>query len=167
MEPTTDITVNCASITLTKTADATSVNAKDTIGYPITATTSGAAVSHGFTISDTLPTNTGLTFTFNPATTTYINTPSLHDALPIYLGTTTATKTFSVHISSPTAATTCRSEERRVGKACSHEGSGDTSTTLVTTTDITVTGASNTLTKTTDPTPVNAQATTGDTVTAT
>src|SRR5206468_626229 len=63
----TNITVNCAAITFTKTADASSVNAGDPIGYTISATNTGAGIAHGFTISDVLPANAGLAWTISPA----------------------------------------------------------------------------------------------------
>src|SRR4029077_26966 len=44
---TTDIVVNCANITLTKTADSGSVNSGDTIGYTILATNNGSGLGHG------------------------------------------------------------------------------------------------------------------------
>src|SRR5438309_1297054 len=58
----TSITVNCATIALVKDADHATVNAGDDVGYTITATNTGAGVAHGFTITDALPTNTGLSW---------------------------------------------------------------------------------------------------------
>jgi uncharacterized repeat protein (TIGR01451 family) len=49
------ITVECADIELTKTADDPSVNATDGIGFTITVTNTGAGTAKGVTVSDTLP----------------------------------------------------------------------------------------------------------------
>jgi uncharacterized repeat protein (TIGR01451 family) len=54
---TASITVNCPSVTLTKQADASPVNAGETIGFTITATNTGTGTAHGFSITDNLPGN--------------------------------------------------------------------------------------------------------------
>src|SRR5207302_2001453 len=65
---TTDITVNCATIGLTKTADHTSINAGDDVGYTIKATNNGAGDAHGFTITDVVPANAGLSWSVDSQT---------------------------------------------------------------------------------------------------
>ncbi|MGY2876748.1 putative repeat protein (TIGR01451 family)/LPXTG-motif cell wall-anchored protein [Marmoricola sp. URHA0025 HA25] len=52
--------VNCPDVTLTKTADAASVNAGSQIGFTVTATNSGAGTATGVAISDPLPSGSGV-----------------------------------------------------------------------------------------------------------
>src|SRR5439155_49580 len=59
------ITVNCAVIHITKEADASSVNAGEQIGYVITVSNNGAGVAHNVTVTDTLPTNAGLSWSID------------------------------------------------------------------------------------------------------
>jgi uncharacterized repeat protein (TIGR01451 family) len=64
------ITVNCASVTITKTADQGTVSAGDPIGYVVTVTNTGAGTAHSVAVSDTLPTNSGLSWSIDAGTTT-------------------------------------------------------------------------------------------------
>src|SRR5260370_9448158 len=57
------IMVNCAVVTITKTADQVTVSAGDTIGYLDTVTNTGPCIAGNVTVSDTLPTNSGLSCT--------------------------------------------------------------------------------------------------------
>src|SRR5205814_2779625 len=50
------------NVSITKTADATSVNAGTAIGFTITVTNSGVADATGVTITDSLPGGTGTSF---------------------------------------------------------------------------------------------------------
>ena len=61
------ITVGCAAVVITKTADAPSVNATDTIGFVITVTNTGAGSAFGVTVGDTLPVNGGLGWSIDAA----------------------------------------------------------------------------------------------------
>ncbi len=59
------ITVLCASVHITKVADAPSVSAGDPIGFTVTVNNTGAGTAHGVTVSDPLPTNAGLSWSFD------------------------------------------------------------------------------------------------------
>ena len=57
--------VNPADIKILKTADASSVNAGDPIGFTITVWNAGAGDAAGVKLNDTLPTNAGLYWTID------------------------------------------------------------------------------------------------------
>src|SRR5205823_2215226 len=50
------VTVNCASIEITKVADASPVNATDPIGFVITVSNNGSGVARTLSVDDLLPT---------------------------------------------------------------------------------------------------------------
>src|SRR5260370_311647 len=100
------IIVNCASVTITKVADQGTVNAGDTIGYAVTVTNTGAGTAHNVTVSDTLPSNSGLSWSIDAGATTgswTITTGGLHFG-PVDLAPSAS---FHVHITSPTTSATC------------------------------------------------------------
>src|SRR5439155_575335 len=53
------------TITVTKTADASSVSAGDPIGYVVTVTNNGSGIARNVTVDDTLPTNAGLSWSID------------------------------------------------------------------------------------------------------
>ena len=59
------ITVNCATVVITKTADHTNVVAGDPVGFTVTITNNGAGTAFGVTASDPLP--AGLDWAISPA----------------------------------------------------------------------------------------------------
>ncbi len=60
-----DITVQCASIDIEKVADDGSVSAGDKIGFTITVTSGGPGVARDVTVTDTLPTDAGTSWTID------------------------------------------------------------------------------------------------------
>jgi len=56
----TDITVNCAAVTVDKAHDAPFVAMGDPVGYTITVTNAGPGTAYAVKVSDTLPTDSGL-----------------------------------------------------------------------------------------------------------
>jgi uncharacterized repeat protein (TIGR01451 family) len=99
------ITVNCPNVVITKVADATSASAGDTIGYTITVTNNGAGAADTVTVTDTLPTNAGLSWTESPDNP---NCAIANGVLTCNFGTVAGNGgSVSVHISSPTTAATC------------------------------------------------------------
>jgi uncharacterized repeat protein (TIGR01451 family) len=96
-------------LAITKVADATSVDAGDTIGYKITITNNGTGTAHGVKVSDTVPTNDGLSWSIDDANTTgswslSSGTLSFGGANGVDLGPGASVH---VHITSPTTAATC------------------------------------------------------------
>jgi uncharacterized repeat protein (TIGR01451 family) len=99
------VTVRCATLHLTKTADAASVSAGSQIGFTVTATNTGAGTAHGVTISDPLPTGTGVSWSISPATPGCSITANV---LNCTVGDLSGPNgSFSVHVVSPTTFASC------------------------------------------------------------
>jgi uncharacterized repeat protein (TIGR01451 family) len=67
VEASASITVNCPNLTIDKTADAASVSAGDPIGFTVTVGNSGTGTAKAVTLSDPLPTGTGIGWSISPA----------------------------------------------------------------------------------------------------
>src|SRR4029079_10408995 len=63
-------TVNCATVTIDKNADAASVNAGSQIGFTVTLTNSTAGQATGLAITDALPGGTGIDWSTTATTDT-------------------------------------------------------------------------------------------------
>jgi uncharacterized repeat protein (TIGR01451 family) len=100
------ITVNCAALNISKVADDAVVNAGDTIGYTITVTNSGAGSASNVVVTDTLPTNDGLSWTIDGGTGA-ADCSITSGVLTCTFGTMAPGTTKTVHITSPTTASTC------------------------------------------------------------
>ena len=98
------IEVDCAEITVTKTADAASVSAGDAIGFTITVTNTGSGTAYGVQVQDLLPTNPGLGWTIDPADNAWTI-----DGGVLRFGPATLLKgdSVDVHITSGTTSATC------------------------------------------------------------
>ena len=59
--------VQCPGLQIAKTADAASVSAGDPIGFTIKVSNTGAGTATGVTLSDPLPTGTGISWSISPA----------------------------------------------------------------------------------------------------
>ncbi|HEY2355303.1 MAG TPA: DUF11 domain-containing protein, partial [Gaiellaceae bacterium] len=101
-----------ANIQIVKTADAAQVNQGDQIGFTMTVYNPGTGDAKGVTLSDPLPTNTGLSWTIANQGNGWGGTCSIAAGTltcgPVTVpgGTTQAASTFTVHITSPTGAGT-------------------------------------------------------------
>src|SRR5204863_249718 len=60
------ITVNCPNLQITKTADAPLVSAGDPIGFTINLQNTGAGTAHNVSITDPLPSGSGVTWSVSP-----------------------------------------------------------------------------------------------------
>src|SRR5436189_107937 len=116
------ITVNCGSIHITKSADQGTVDAGDPIGYVITVSNSGAGTAKNVTVSDTVPTNAGLSWG--------IDAGGSDSGCSISAGTLTCTfgslasgATRHVHITSPTTAATCGTVDNSATVTTTNDGS--------------------------------------------
>jgi uncharacterized repeat protein (TIGR01451 family)/fimbrial isopeptide formation D2 family protein len=99
-------TVNCGAISLAKTADAASVASGSPIGFLITATNSGAGTATAVTVSDTLPTTSGTSWTIDAAasdTGCSITTGTL----TCNFGDLGSKASKHVHLTSPTTLASC------------------------------------------------------------
>jgi uncharacterized repeat protein (TIGR01451 family) len=110
------VAINSATIQIKKTPDASSVNAGDQIGFTLTVYNSGAGNAYGVKLSDTLPTNAGLSWSVDSTGTdwgsacTIDNAGVLHcggaNGVTVPAGTTLADSKFTVHIVSGTTKDT-------------------------------------------------------------
>jgi uncharacterized repeat protein (TIGR01451 family) len=101
------ITVSCPSLSLSKTADATPVQAGNQIGFTITVSNAaGAATATGVTINDVLPGGSGISWSESPDKTecTITGSPQTLACSGITL---TAGSSFSVHVISSTSTLSC------------------------------------------------------------
>ena len=112
------------AVVIDKTADAASVSAGDQLGFTIKVTNTGQGNANGVTVSDTLPTTAGLSWTESPDDA----------ACSIAAGTLTCTfgtiapgASKSVHIVSPTTAATCGIVNNTATVTSSGAGSGSDS----------------------------------------
>jgi uncharacterized repeat protein (TIGR01451 family) len=105
-------TVLCAEIHIVKTADAAKVNIGSPIGFTLTVSSGGSGDAHGVTLSDTLPTNPGLSWTIASQGAGWGGSCAIAAGVltcgPVTVpaGTTQAKSTFTVHIRSSTTAAT-------------------------------------------------------------
>src|SRR5260370_72071 len=91
----------------------------------MTATNSGTGTAHGFKITDTLPTNTGLAWTVDsqtPSSPVCTITTGVLTCGPTDLAGSSAT--FVVHITSPTDKTTCTTVNTHAQCDTTTDGSG-------------------------------------------
>jgi len=119
---TATITVNCATISITKTADQGTVSAGDPIGFVITATNSGAGSASGVTVTDTLPTDAGLNWTIDAAGSDS-GCSITTGVLTCNFGTLASGASKHVHITSPTTAATCGTVNNTASVTTSNDGS--------------------------------------------
>jgi uncharacterized repeat protein (TIGR01451 family) len=110
---------------VTKTADAAAVNAGDSIGYLITVTNSsagGTGTAKSVSVSDTLPTNTGLSWTIDAGgSDTGCSISS--GTLTCNFGDLAAGASKHVHITSPTTTATCGTVANTASASATNEAS--------------------------------------------
>ena len=126
---TATITVKCATIQVTKTPDQGTVSAGDTIGFTITASNSGAGSASGVTVTDTLPTDAGLSWTIDAAGSDS-GCSITAGVLTCNFGTIAAGGSKHVHITSPTSAATCGSVNNTANVTTSNDGADSDSATI-------------------------------------
>jgi uncharacterized repeat protein (TIGR01451 family) len=149
----TTIKVNCASLTVTKTADNGTVAGGQQVGYTIKVTNSGSGDANNVTISDTLPNNiSGLNWglktavsgcSVSPVSTA---TPPAPQVLSCTFAKVAANTTITIDVVSATPATACGTLSNAATWSSNNAGSGTTSPPAV----ITVTCPALTLVKTAD-----------------
>src|SRR5947207_2710407 len=127
------ICVKAPAIQIVKTADAAQVNAGEQIGFTLTVSNSGNGDAHGVTLSDTLPTNAGLSWSIASQGAGWNSSCAILAGVlscgPVTVpaGTTQAASTFTVHIVSGTTTAT--------GGDCSETGLVDNTGSVATTND--------------------------------
>ena len=136
--PSTDpvvIAVNCPTITVSKSADDSTVNAGDSIGYTITVHNSGPGNAYGVKLTDTLPTNTG-TWSFDNPSVGWGGTCGITSGVLSCGGASGVTlasgASLSVHISSTTSTASCPNVSNVAHASSSNDGSPSTSSIVIT-----------------------------------
>jgi uncharacterized repeat protein (TIGR01451 family) len=117
-----NITVLCPDLVVSKTPDASTVNSTDTVGFTITVTNNGAGQAKNVMLSDTLPTNSGLSWSINGGADAGQCTITT-GTLSCNFGTVIATGSKTVHITSPTTPNTCGSISNTATASASNEAS--------------------------------------------
>ncbi|MFL5943072.1 MAG: DUF11 domain-containing protein, partial [Gaiellaceae bacterium] len=126
-------TIRAAEIKIVKTADAAKVNVGSPIGFTLTVFNAGAGDAHGVKLSDKLPTNAGLSWTIASQGGGWGGSCSIAAGsltcgpATVPGGTTQTASTFTVHITSPTAAA--------AGGDCPGSGTVNNTGTVTTTND--------------------------------
>jgi uncharacterized repeat protein (TIGR01451 family) len=101
------------AIHIVKTADAAKVNVGSPIGFTMTVWNDGSGDAHGVKLTDTLPTNPGLSWSIDKQGAGWNSTCAIAagvltcggaNGVTVPTGTTQANSTFTVHITSSTAA---------------------------------------------------------------
>ena len=104
--------VAAPAIHIVKTADAAQVNVGSAIGFTLTVYNDGSGAAHGVTLSDTLPTNAGLSWSIASQGAGWGGSCAIAAGkltcgpVTVPAGTTKAASTFTVHITSPTTGAT-------------------------------------------------------------
>jgi uncharacterized repeat protein (TIGR01451 family) len=114
-ESTASTCVAAPAIHIVKTADAAQVNVGSPIGFTLTVYNAGSGDAHGVTLSDTLPTNAGLSWSIASQGAGWNGSCAIAagkltcggaNGVTVPKGTTQAASTFTVHITSPTTGAT-------------------------------------------------------------
>jgi uncharacterized repeat protein (TIGR01451 family) len=112
------VDVDCPGLAITKTPDHSSVSAGDTIGYTISVTNSGAGSASNAVVTDSLPTNSGTSWSVDAVDLAGVaqssawiaaNCSPSGSTLTCHMGTVPGgtTSGYTIHLSSPTTAATC------------------------------------------------------------
>lgn len=125
---TATIGVNCAEISVLKTPDAATVNATDGVGFTITAKNNGAGAAYGVTVTDTLPSASGLSWTESPDSA---DCSIASGVLTCNFGTLAPGASKSVHISSPTTVGTCGTLDNTALVGTTNDGSAQSAASIV------------------------------------
>ncbi|HXN90530.1 MAG TPA: hypothetical protein VN906_03505, partial [Candidatus Sulfotelmatobacter sp.] len=157
-------TVLCANVTITKIADASTVNAGDTIGFTVLVSNSGTGTATGVTVSDPLPAGSGAGVSWSIFSQSNPGLCSISGSKPnqvLSCGPTTLASgvSFNVHITATTSAGECTVYNNTATATSTNDGGGNSLAT------ITCRPANVTITKSPDAASVSAGTAIGFTVT--
>ncbi|GLC24098.1 hypothetical protein [Roseisolibacter agri] len=138
------VTVQCPNVTLTKTADSTTVSAGSPIGFTITVSNAGPGVAKGVSLNDALPGGSGVSWSISPSVsgcgiTGNAPTQTLNCTFGD-LAASGAGATRSVHVSSSTTSASCKAYENVATATSTNHASleaRDTTTVLCPSLDLT------------------------------
>jgi uncharacterized repeat protein (TIGR01451 family) len=116
------IVVQCASLSVTKVADASHVDAGDDIGYTITVTNSGEGTAKGVALTDDLPAGSGLAWAIDGGSGAG-DCDIENDMLTCDFGEIAGGASKTVHISSPTTPASCGLVSNSVDVTSANDGS--------------------------------------------
>jgi uncharacterized repeat protein (TIGR01451 family) len=122
-------TVQCPVLGLTKTADAATVAAGAAIGYTLTVTNSGAGTATAATLSDVLPSGTGIAWGISPPYSGPGTCSIAGQALSCSFGNLAAGGMASVHVTSATSAASCAAYPNIATVSASNNGAVQASAT--------------------------------------
>ena len=125
------IHVECASLEISKVADDATVSAGDDIGYTITVTNNGAGTAKGVVVTDTLPTNAGLSWSIDGGTGA-ADCGIANGTLTCQFGDMGPGDSFTVHLTSPTTAATCGQVVNAASATTSNDGNPSTGPVAIT-----------------------------------
>ncbi len=123
-------TVNCASVSITKTADAASVSSGSQIGFTVTLNNTGAGTATGLSVTDNLPAGTDVNWTIDVGGTSagwsISGTPPTQSL--VYTPTTLAGSTnTTAHVVSTTTTNSCGTYNNTASFTTGNDGSGNAS----------------------------------------
>ena len=155
------VTVQCPSLGILKTADATPVNVGTAIGFNVTISNGGPGTANDVTVDDPLPSGTGIHWSIDvqDGTACQITTVSGKQDLTCALGDMTAGAHYSVHITSDTTADSAGTYPNTATVSSSNAPTQQSSASIV------VLAPALSITKTADGSPVAAGGAVGFTVT--
>lgn len=155
------ITVQCPSLAITKTADATPVSTGTSIGFQVVVSNGGPGIARSVTVNDPLPAGSGVDWSIASQTSTLcvINGSVGSQDLQCTLGDMASGASYTIHITSPTDGTSAGTYPNTATASATNAPSVQSSATIV------VLAPDVTVVKTADNSVVNAGSPMGFTVT--
>ena len=117
------ITVQCPALAATDTADVATVAAGSSIGYTVSVSNTGAGAANSATLSDPLPSGTGVNWSINPAYSGPGTCAISNQTLTCAFGTLASNTAASVHLTSATASGSCGAYSNLATAAASNASS--------------------------------------------
>jgi uncharacterized repeat protein (TIGR01451 family) len=124
-----EVLVECADLSINKTADAASVKAGQQLGFTITVANAGPGVAKDVHVTDVLPTNGGLSWSVDTATSA-AGCSVASGKLSCSFGDLAKSASRSVHIVSPTTTATCGTVSNTASATTSNDGSPQSSSSV-------------------------------------
>ena len=117
------ITVQCTTMGVSDTADSATVAAGSSIGYTVTGSNTGTGAASSATLSDPLPSGTGVNWSINPAYSGPGTCAISNQTLTCAFGTLAPNAGASVHVTSATAGGSCGAYSNLATAAASNASS--------------------------------------------
>ncbi|HWF57115.1 MAG TPA: hypothetical protein VG520_02045 [Candidatus Dormibacteraeota bacterium] len=126
-------TVQCPTLTITKTADATPVSTGTPIGFVVRVANGGPGTATDVTITDPLPAGTGVDWSIASQTASACSITGIvgSQTLVCSIGSMTADSSYTVHITSPTTSASAGTYPNTATVSASNAPSGNATATVV------------------------------------